>query len=152
MSWRVNRLTQELQKHDRNLFATRIDTGMIQVWRKADKWTASDLSSEESGHSRPMQFITALTDTWKLDGKPVDRGIDPLLHQINQMDCWNHGAQLEAMRKRREAEKKDKDRMNRNETRAIAADLRREFAAATNDINTSSLDMTDVRKKYGNCK
>lgn len=96
-----------------------------------------------------MQFITALTHDWKLTGIPVDRGIDPLMFKIRQMDSWQRGSELDAMRKRREREKEDQDRQKRNETRAIAADLRKEFAAATNDINTSTIDMTDARRKYG---
>jgi hypothetical protein len=149
MSWRVIRLTQELKKHDKCLFAKQINTGMVQVWRQADKWDASDLSYEETSRSLPMQFITALTDTWKLDGVPVERGIEPVLNRIRHMDSWNQGSSLDAMRKRREKEKEDKQRQKRNENRAIAADLRKEFAAATNDINTASLDMTDARRKYG---
>lgn len=150
MSWRVTRITQELQKHDRCLFATQTHNG-IQVWRKADRWEAADLSSEESGHSRPLQFITALTDTWKPDGNPVDHGIDPLLYKIRQMDTWNQASILNDMRKRREKEEEDKKRQTKNENRAIAYDMRKEFAKATNDINTSSIDMTDARRKYGNC-
>lgn len=150
MSWRVTRLNQELRKHDRNLFVVN-SNGMIQVWRKADRWQANELSYDESGHSQPMQFIAALTDNWQATGSPVDLGIEPVLYKIQNMDSWNKGSQLEAMRKRREKEKEDQKRQKVNETRAIAADLRKDFAKATNDINTSSLDMTDVRRKYGNC-
>lgn len=150
MSWRVERLTQELKGHDKMLFATKTNTGMVQVWRRADRWAAADLLHEESGHSQPMQFILALTDSWKLDGNPVDRGIEPVLYKIRQMDSWNKGSQLDAMRRRRDAEKEDQDRQKRNETRAIAADLRSEFARSVNDINTAGLDMTDPRSKYGN--
>lgn len=152
MSWRVKRLTEELQKHDRHLFAMKVESGMVQVWRRAEKWSAADLIDGESDHSQPMQFITALTDTWKLDGTPVDRGIDPLMYKICQMDSWNQGSQLDEMRKRRDKEKEEKRRQRRNENKAIAADLRTEFAKATNEINTSSLDMTDVRRKHGDFK
>lgn len=151
MGWRIKRLTQELQKHDRSLFAKETENGMVQVWRKADRWNAADLLTEETGFSTPLQFITALTDNWKLDGKPVEHGIDPLMFKIRQMDSWQQGPQLEAMRKRREREDEDRKRQRNNENRAIAADLRKDFAKATNDFNTSSLDMTDARRKYGNC-
>lgn len=151
MSWRVKRLTREIRIHDRCLFAVESANGVIQIWRKANRWDAADLLSEETGHSQPMQFITALTDTWQADGKPIERGIEPLMFRLRQMDGWMRGSQLEEMRKRREDEAEDLKRQKRNETRAIAADLRKEFAAATNDINTSALDMTDARRKYGNC-
>jgi len=151
MSWRLTRYTQELKKHDPCLFAVESAPGAVQVWRKAGKWEASELFPEESGQSQPIQFITALTDTWKPDGIPVDRGIEPLMFKIRQMDTWNRGPELEAMRNRREKEKEDKKRQNKNEIMARAADLRKDFAKAVNDINTSSLDMTDARRKYGNC-
>ncbi len=152
MDWRVRRYTEELKKHDRTLFAMKTNTGMIQVWRRAEKWSAAELTYEESNSSQPMQYILAITDNWKLDGIPIDRGIDPLMAKISQMDSWQQMEPLSSMRNKREQEKQDKDRQNRNEIRAIAADCRREFAAACNDINTSSLDMTDARRRHGNYK
>lgn len=151
MDWRVKRITEELKKHDRNLFAMRTNTGMVQVWRKAERWAAAEnLYGEFDRSSNPMNFITALTDNWKLDGEPVDRGIEPLMHMLRNMDSWTRGSQLDQMRKRREKEKEDLDRQKRNEIRALAADSRKDFAKATNDINTSAWDMTDARRKYGN--
>jgi hypothetical protein len=151
MGWRIKRLTQELQKHDRCLFAQETSNGMVQVWRKADRWGAADLLREETGFSQPLQFITALTDNWKLDGIPVDHGIDPLMFRIRQMDSWQQGTQLEAMRKRRDSEDEDRKRQRNNENRAIAADLRKDFAKATNDINTSILEKADARREHGTC-
>lgn len=150
MSWRVARLTQEVRNHDSSLFALKSPKGVVQVWRRANRWDAAYLMDETSDHSQPMQFILALTDNWKADGNPIECGIEPVLSKLRQMDSWRQGSQLDEMRKRREREKEDQERQKRNETRAIAADLRKDFAKATNDINTSSLDMSDARRKYGN--
>lgn len=146
MDWRVSRLTQELRKYDRTLKAVRTNSGMVQVWREAEHWSAAELIDGESTNSKPMQFITALTDTWKLDGNPIDLGIEPLMRKIQSMDSWNKEGILDGMRKRREAEDEDRKRQRANENKAIAADMRTEFAAAVNDINTSSLDMTGNRR------
>lgn len=152
MDWRVSRLTQELRKHDRSLKAIRTNTGMIQVWRQAEHWSAAELIDGESTHSSPMQLITALTDTWKVDGNPIDLGIEPLMRKIQYMDSWNKVGVLDELRKRREMESEERKRQNKNENMAIAADLRKDFAKVTNDINTSSLDMTDARRQYGTSK
>lgn len=149
MDCRVKRLTQELRSHDRSLLAIRTNIGMVQVWRKAERWSAAELIEGESDHSDPMQFITALTDTWKLDGTPVDRGIEPLMRKIQEMDSWNKVGILDELRKKREIAKEDKKRQLDNENKARAYDLRKDFAKAVNDINTSSLDMTDTRRQHG---
>ena len=149
MDWRVIRLTQEVEKHDRMLKAVRTNTGMIQIWRQAEHWAAAELIDGESDDSQPMQFILALTDDWGLTGNPIDIGIEPLMRKIQHMDSWNKVGILDDMRKRREAEAEEKKRQRANENKAIAADMRTEFAKAVNDINTSSLDMTDARSKYG---
>ena len=149
MGWRLHRYNQELKRHDPLLFAVATPAS-VQVWRQASHWEASEFGSDLTGKAQPMQFITALTDTWKEDGNPVDTGLEPLIQHIKSMDSWQTGSKLQEMRRRREREKEDENRQNRNEIRAIAADCRKEFAAATNDINTSTLDMSDRKTKYAN--
>ncbi len=150
MDWRVKRLTEELKKHDRTLKAVRTNTGMIQVWRTAERWSAADLIDGESDDSQPMQFIAALTDNWNVTGKPIDLGIDPLMWKIQSMDSWNKGSMLDDMRKKRELAKEDRKRIIANENKARAYDLRKDFAKAVNEINTSTLDKIDKRRdKHG---
>lgn len=149
MDMRVNRITQELKKHDRTLKAIRTNTGMIQVWRTAESWRAADLIDGESDSSQPMQFITALTDNWNVTGIPIDLGIDPLMWKIQEMDSWSKESMLDEMRRGRERAKEDRQRVRKNENRAIAYDLRKEFANATNEINTSTLEKIDKRRDYG---
>jgi hypothetical protein len=80
------------------------------------------------------QFILALTDNWKLDGNPVDWGVEPLGRMLRSMDAWNNDSYFSEMVKRREMEEEDRNRMRMNEFRAIAADSRRDFAKATNEF------------------
>lgn len=149
MDWRVKRLTQELKKHDATLYAVKTNTGMIQVWRRAEHWAAAELIDGESDHSQPTQFITALTDDWKLTGNPVDRGIDPLMWKIQEMDSWSKGSIVDELRKQRERAKEDRKRAQKNENKARAYDMRKEFAQAVNDINTSTIEKVDRRRSYG---
>ncbi len=122
---------------------------MIQVWRVAERWAAADLINGESDHSQPMQFIAALTDNWNVTGNPIDLGIDPLLWKIQEMDSWSKGSVLDEMRRGRERAKEDRKRQQKNENKARAYDMRKEFAKAVNDINTSTLKKVDRRRDYG---
>ena len=147
MEWSVVRLNQEVKKHDRRLFVVKNGSGMRQIWRQADKWDAADLDGLTPIRSAPIQLILSLTDNWDASGKPVEWGIEPIMHKIMQMDSWQDDSIFSKIRKERERVKEDKERAKRNEIRAYAADNRRLFAKATNDINTSILDKTDNRRK-----
>lgn len=150
MDFRTRRITQELQKHDRSLYAIKSESGMFQVWRKADKWSAADVDVDESG-SNPTQFILALTDTWTLKGNPVEWGLDPIMRRIQEMDLWTKESFLDNLRKERARSKELRERATKNEMKARAYDMRKEFAQATNEINTSTLEKVDNRRtRYGN--
>jgi hypothetical protein len=152
MDWKVIRLNQELRRYDRSLFAQKQGSGMIQVWRKADKWSASDLSYDETQSSNPMHFVLALTHNWTVSGQCVDWGLEPVMARIHEMDLWSKQSFLDDLRKQRDRAKAIREQSNRNEIRARASDMRKEFAEATNEINTSTLEKVDSRRtKYGNC-
>ncbi len=112
---------------------------MIQIHRHGERLSDCDFDPEFGPSGPASYFICALTDNWTLQGKPVDWGIDPVMNRIRDMDLWGSNHSLDKMRERREKLKADKDNSQRNETRAIAADMRKDFARATNDINTASL-------------
>ena len=135
MFTRENRITQEVRKVDPLLYAVRTNAGMIQVWRKADKPTIEGLTEfEDSSKTGSAYFVLALTDNFKLTGRPVDIGLEPLSRKLREMDTWSDPDQFTNMVKRRDNETKDKERTKSNNMRAIAADLRKDFAAATNDV------------------
>ena len=121
---------------------------MIRILRKADRLEASDYhqSEPELAHLNP-QFILALTDTWKLNGQPVDWGLEPIMSQLRSMDRWSDSEQFNQMIKRREENEADQSRQKRNELRALAADSRRDFAKATNEINTAGLTGRTLKGK-----
>lgn len=142
---KVRRYTKIVSRYDRRLFAVNAGTH-IQIHRQADRLDQTFLGS-------PMtQYILALTDTWKPDGQSAEWGELPLLAQLKSMDRWVNPIDLDEMRKQRDAEKSDKQRMRGNEIAARAADLRKDFARVTNDINTSTLEKVDKRRmKNGYC-
>lgn len=141
----VGRYTKIVRKHDRALYA--VDAGScLQIHRKAD-------SIHQTFFSSPMnQYVLSLTDNWKPDGNPVEWGEVPLLEMLSSMDTWRSSTDLGELRQRRERDEELRKNSIKNEIRARAADLRKDFARATNDINTSTVDMVDRRRmKDGNC-
>lgn len=142
---KVGRYTRMVKKHDRDLFA--VDAGAcLQIHRRAD-------SVHQTFCAAPMtQYIISLTDNWKPDGDPAEWGEIPLLEMLKSMDRWNNELDIDEMRNTREQQNQNRKTSARNEMKARAYDLRKEFARATNDINTSTLEKEDKRRsKNGNC-
>lgn len=148
MDARVKRITEELRHYDRDLYATRITSGMIQVYRNKRRWETYEFEGQTLRVSRPNPlFIFALTDTWTLKGRPVEWGLEPIASKIREMDNWRDDSQFAEMVNRREKKKADQERAFKNDIRARAMDVRSDFAQATNDINTSTLEKVDRRRK-----
>lgn len=113
---------------------------MIRILRKGDRLEASDYNQKtpELVDLNP-QLILSLTHDWKPSGMPVEWGVEPVLEMLRSMDSWTDPSMFTRMIARRERMESDAERAKRNEIRARAADMRRDFARSTNDINTSGL-------------
>lgn len=154
MESRARRVSELVKRYDRRLFATwNMRHKVVTILRQADRLEASDFYQHEpSLASLNPQLILALTDNWTLSGQPVDWGLEPILDKLKSIDGWRDFDHFTKMVKRRVREELEKERVIRNELRARAADLRPDFAKATNDINTSTLEKVDYRRlKDGNC-
>ena len=152
MSGRVRRITEVIRQHDQKLFAHASGERVL-ILRKGDRLAASDYNQSTPDLARlNPQLVLALTHNWKVDGQPVEWGLDPLMRQLQSMDSWADPDMFRNMVKKRERDSADKERSGQNEFRARAADMRSEFARATNDINTASLAKLDRRReKDGYC-
>lgn len=148
MDERLRQINRTVKAYDPTLFATRKASGMVLILRRGTRLLASDYnqSEPEIAHLNP-QFIFALTHNWKVDGQPIELGMEPLMQELRSRDGWNDPNIFRDMKKRQDRNKADLDRTQRNEIRARAADLRRDFALATNDINTSTLEKVDRRRE-----
>lgn len=91
-------------------------------------------------------LVLPITHTWTETGIPVDWGIEPILSKIQQLDGWRDDTDYDRFCKQRERAEADKKRAHKNEMKALAADCRKEFAAATNDINTSTIAKVEKRR------
>lgn len=150
----VERLTQELKTYSKDLYAERASNGTVQVYRKTVRWESFEFQGKSLAVSRLRpELVFPLTDTWTVRGKPVEWGIEPVSWKIREMDAQRDDSYLERMEKENERVDQIRKQSHLNEVKATAADMRKDFAKAVNDINTSALDMTDPRRKQdGNSK
>jgi hypothetical protein len=120
---------------------------MLQVYRRNTRWESFSLDGDTLLVSHPSpELILCFTDNWSIRGNRADWGLEPLAYKLREMDGWNRDVYTE-FDKQRERLTENKARSRRNEFKALAYDLRRDFAKATNDINTGSLEKVDRRRK-----
>lgn len=135
MDWRVRRINKLLKEYDKQLYCRRDAAGTIHVYRKAVRFVHFKWRGQKYAHASFYdQYIISLTDNWFHDGKPVDWGLEPIWRKFLQMDSWRDDTGYDRWAKSRDKYHEDQDRMRRNEFRAIAADMRKDFAKATNDF------------------
>lgn len=147
----VPNITKKLRSYDKSLYAYRTQQGVTMIMRQADRLDASDFGMEELDPSLiNPQFLFALTDNGFLSGVPHEWGIERIMDRLKGMDVWRNDSWIHERKKSLKRVEEDLKRQRSNEFRAVAADSRTEFAKAVNDINTSTLEKVDNRRKYGN--
>lgn len=148
---RLRQISRALQGYDRELFVAPSVKGVPCVFRKTRAAESYDFDGTVVHRIviRP-HLVFALTDNWTVFGRPVDWGIEPILARLKEMDLHNRDVAGELIDSYEKAEK-SKERGLRNDAEAFFADHRREFARATDGINTS-LIKSDLnrRKSHGN--
>lgn len=131
MSFCLGKLNQRLKKYDSLLYATKNPLGNICIMRKASniEFVCDDLPSLPRDH-----FIFALTTNLQAHGDKIDLGWEKIYEILTEMDWQVRQREYEKMVKRRELKKELKKREFSNNVRGLAADIRKDFAKATNDI------------------
>jgi hypothetical protein len=150
MGERVRSVNRLLKRQDTQLFATERADGCIIVWHRSEPWQRGDTRDAGELASLRIQPIFALTNDWTLQGEPVEWGLEPLYWKLRDSDSNRDDSYFEEMVSTRLRDKELRFRAASNENKAIAADERRTFARAFNDINTSTLDKIDNRRKKDN--
>lgn len=130
MSYHAYRLTQALKDHDSALLARKGDDGKIHVYRKGE---------------RQLHHVFSLTENWTTNSRPVEWGLEPIIQRLKAIDTWNHDV---ASRVIGEEVKADLGRQTdrRNTYESFLLDFRKQFAKATNGINTGTLNKSDKRR------
>lgn len=152
MGARISTINRELKFFDKALLAKKHTDGFVKIYRKGLQWERFQFEGYTLSYSRPNYHnVLALTDNWSLNGNPVSWGIEPILARLREIDNHNHDvvARIWEENEKRETLRK---RSSSNDRKAMAYDLRRDFAKALNDVNTSTLEKTELRRKKERCR
>lgn len=97
-----------------------------------------------------MHLVFALTHNWQVTGYPVPWGIEVIQARIRAIDVWNNDDSFNKMLVHNERIDQSNEKDNLNNIESFLYDFRRQFAKATNDINTGTLEKKDRRNQNGN--
>jgi hypothetical protein len=144
---RCDEITRAIQGHDRDLYAKKVGS-MIQIFRKCKEYRRETLDHGITLWNliRNDWLVMSLTDTWGARGKPVEWGILPIMARIKALDLWNSDNVSKEFFEQEEKDEKSKERDFKNNVESFLYDFRSQFAKATNDINTSTLNKIDKRR------
>lgn len=131
----VKRLTRALKGHDSHLFAQESKPGRVDVYRASRTFDAAP------------HYIFSLTEDWSLHGRPVEWGVDVVVNRIKAHDLWRDDQFVENWIKQHEADQESERRTFRNSVESFLYDFRRQFAKATNEVNTSCLKKIHRKEK-----
>jgi hypothetical protein len=131
------------------LFAAKNSDGVVCVFRKVKRYEPVYVDDDFKllNLIEGKEFIFALTDTWGLNGRPRDWGIDFVLNRVKEIDALANERFFEEMDAHNEKVDESKKRHIRNEMEAFWSHERRRFAKATDDILTHSLSKDEPRKR-----
>lgn len=125
MSW-VRSLEESLKRFDSDLYVRISTKGIPQVWWRKTR-LVKDIEEDDGPDPThaDARFVCAMTDNWKADGTPVDRGIEQVLEYLRKIDRNRFASDwLERARKLRDMDAADKKRQAHNEFMANAAELK----------------------------
>lgn len=149
MEIEVRKYTRAVKAYDRLLYCAPNDKGTLCIFRKLKRFVPVVIGDDFKllNLVEDKYLVFALTDTWSVRGAPRAWGIDFVLDRLREIDTQAR----ERLFEEREAEERrlqeSKDRHIRNEAEAWAADNRRAFAKAFDDINTTSVSMDEPIKR-----
>lgn len=147
MDARLNQINKTVRTHDRKLFAKRVGS-RVDIMRESYRFMPYDLDGIRLLVSVPSPHqIFSLTDNWTVSGKPVEWGLEPISHRLKAMDLWNREDFMEELLKEYEKDQESEKRSFRNNIESFLRDFRREFSGTFNDVNTSTLEKVDSRRK-----
>lgn len=144
---RASALTKHLKRHDSDLYAACEAHSVLPATR-----VIYVLRRNPSRLHEPF-FIFALTEDWSAKAPPRDWGIEVVLNRIIGLDLWKNETVVDRFIKEYEKREESERRSVRNDIESFLLDFRKDFARATNHINTSCLPKTEARRqgdlKYG---
>lgn len=140
---RAETLTSHLKRYDQNLFAS----GDRKVSGILNPLGAIWVLRKNSARPHEPHIVFALTDNWTIHGKPREWGIEVVLNRLRAMDLWRDDQVINRLEADYSKSEESEKRAGRNNIESFLLDFRKDFAKATNHINTSLLPKTDARRK-----
>lgn len=143
---RVSRITFELKKHDKELYAAWLN-GKICILRKKVRHEVYIVDGQTIVYAKPdKQLIWALTDNWKMTGNPVEWGLEAIKAKIYRHDVWVNESFIPEMFKGYEKDEESNNRKMDTEFEGFASEFRAAVKKDFGDVNTSTLKKTDLRR------
>lgn len=142
---RIERINEVVKNHDPKLFCSRMG-GKLCVMRESWKWEPYEVDGDVYYFVRPNHFfILALTHDWKFNSQEADWGLLPLAQRLRDIDVWNRDMVSE-IEEKYDREEKQNQKRRMSQTEDFLKEFRPQFAEATKDINTASLEKKDSRR------
>lgn len=136
MDGRVKEVNRVVRAYDYMLFAQRERNGAIHIYRRT-------VNSAD-----PMHFVFALTENWSASSQPIEWGLEVVVARLRAMDLWKDETEVDRVERMQQGRDESRDRARRNNVESFLHDFRKQFARATDGINTSGLK-TDRRALKG---
>ncbi len=136
MDGRVKEVNRVVRGYDKYLFAQRERNGAIHIYRRT------------SNPADPMHIVFCLTNNWVASGRPVEWGLEVIVSRLRAMDLWADETELDRIERQNIIRDASKERSRQNNVESFLYDFRKQFARATDGINTSALK-TDRRALKG---
>jgi hypothetical protein len=124
----VSEYDKIVKEYDPKLYAVVHKEGRIDIYRHSET------------KALPPHLIFSLTEDWTPRTEPVPWGTMPIRERLLAIDVWQRGdAFFEELDKQDEVNAEKRQRDFRNTTESFLLDFRRQFAKATDGINTASM-------------
>lgn len=154
MDSQTRRVYLEVSRFCDRLTARRESTGAIHVYEKTVGWEPFYFNDQKFLIVRPnYELVFPLTHNWRVDGKPIEYGLEVVLDRLKQHDIHVRDKFLEEIRQQNEKidEARKKDRRNRDYDYA-KEDLSWHLKKSMKDYNLSTV--VDKKKGItnGNCQ
>lgn len=145
---RIERITKELRRHDRELFAMK-QMGQVRVFRRVKRWEMLNFEGNMIGFLKEdPHLVFALTHDWTVKGRPVEWGLLPIMKKIRECDLWGRDTLADELIASYEKASARQERHIKNEAEAFAGEFHSQFKKTFSDVNVSSLDKTKRRSKW----
>ena len=132
----TRRLTKAVKEHDSLLYVERDNHGGMNLWRKDYRKEFFSYNGNTYSYmvSSPY-FVLRLSDDWTTRGRPVEWGVEPLLHRIRSIDLWNKDSESSNVEKSQIKAMESKDREIKNMHEAMTSEMHSSFKKAFSYTN-----------------